>query len=102
MKMEDFSSAFRIRDCDNNNSRGILYGYKTVEGEGMNITATWGVTTLLEVEPKYTSTGAYDIYTIHYSSRLSICMDEVCNNLLFAWNKYLLCRRHSYNGNSSR
>lgn len=74
-----------------------------IEGAGVEHTGTWGVTTLLEVEPKYTVNRSIRyIYNSCYSSCLSICMDEVCNNLLFAWNKYLLCRRHSYNGNSSR
>lgn len=50
-----------------------------IEGAGVEHTGTWGVTTLLEVEPKYTSTGAYDIYTIHAIHRV----------YPYAWTKYV-------------
>ena len=73
-----------------------------IEGAGVEHTGTWGVTTLLEVEPKYTSTGAYDIYTIHAIHRV----------YPYAWTKYVTTyyshginiyyAEDTVNGNSSR
>ena len=50
-----------------------------IEGAGVEHTGTWGVKTLLEVEPKYASTGAFDIYTIHAIHRV----------YPYAWTKYV-------------
>lgn len=50
-----------------------------IEGGGFEHTGTWGVRTLLEIEPKYASTGEFDIYTIHAVHRV----------YPYAWTKYI-------------